>query len=66
MGENFKAREKILDMMERNLETRQNIFASLKEKSTNKFFKRIKDSINKFCINKNSSYLCKTKAKKNI
>jgi hypothetical protein len=66
MEENFKAREKILYMMEKNLEIRQNIFASLKENSANKFFKWIKDSINKFCRNKNSSYLCKTKAKKNI
>jgi hypothetical protein len=42
MQENFKAREKLLNIIERNLEIRQNVFSSLRENSTNKFFKWIK------------------------
>ena len=39
MEKNFELRERILDLMDRNLEIRQNIYTPVKETVFDKFFK---------------------------
>jgi len=42
MEKNFELKERILNLMERNLEIRQNIYTSVKDTPFDKFFKWIK------------------------
>lgn len=42
MEKNFELRERILDLMDRNLEIREKIYTPVKENPFDKFFKWIK------------------------
>jgi len=50
MEKNFELRERILNLMDRNLEIRQKIFTPVKETLFDKFFKWIKSFFNLFFI----------------